>query len=67
MEPQGLDDMVFKQFSLKLNLSDPERGLNQEEIREDDHFRCQGHLKRKKKILASRSWITHQDDHASIH
>jgi preprotein translocase subunit SecA len=44
---KGLDDMVFKQFSLKLNLSDPERGLNQEEIRETIISAVKGHLKKK--------------------
>ena len=44
---KGLDDMVFKQFSLKLNLSDPERGLNQEEIRETIIAAVKAHLKKK--------------------
>ena len=44
---KGLDDMVFKQFSLKLNLSDPERGLNQEEIRETIISAVKAHLKKK--------------------
>jgi preprotein translocase subunit SecA len=44
---KGLDDMVFKQFSLKLNLSDPERGLNQEEIRETIISTVKDHLKKK--------------------
>ena len=44
---KGLDDMVFKQFSLKLNLSDPERGLNQEEIRETIISAVKDHLKKK--------------------
>ena len=44
---KGLDDMVFKQFSLKLNLSDPERGLNQEEIRETIISAVKSHLKKK--------------------
>ena len=44
---KGLDDMVFKQFSLILNLSDPERGLNQEEIRETIISAVKAHLKKK--------------------
>ena len=44
---KGLDDMVFKQFSLKLNLSDPEHGLNQEEIRETIISAVKAHLKKK--------------------
>ena len=44
---KGLDDMVFKQFALKLNLSDPERGLNQEEIRETIISAVKAHLKKK--------------------
>ena len=44
---KGLDDMVFKQFSLKLNLSDPERGLNQEEIRETIISAVKAHLRKK--------------------
>ena len=44
---KGLDDMVFKQFSLRLNLSDPERGLNQEEIRETIISAVKAHLKKK--------------------
>jgi preprotein translocase subunit SecA len=44
---KGLDEMVFKQFSLKLNLSEPGRGLNQEEIRDAILSAVRGHLKSK--------------------
>ena len=44
---KGLDDMIFKQFSLKLNLGDPGRGLNEEGIREEILAAVNAHLKRK--------------------
>ena len=44
---KGLDDMVFKQFSLKLNLDDPGRGLNEDGIRQEILAAVQAHLRRK--------------------
>ncbi len=44
---KGLDEMVFKQFSLKLNLGDPGRGLNEDGIREAILSAVKAHLRRK--------------------
>jgi preprotein translocase subunit SecA len=44
---KGLDDMVFKQFSLKLNLDDPGRGLNEDGIRAEILSAVNAHLRRK--------------------
>ena len=44
---KGLDEMVFKQFSLKLNLGDPGRGLNEDGIRQEILAAVQAHLRRK--------------------
>ena len=44
---KGLDEMVFKQFSLKLNLGDPGRGLNEDGIREAILSAVKAHLRKK--------------------
>jgi preprotein translocase subunit SecA len=44
---KGLDDMIFKQFFLKLNFSDPESSLNITEIEETIIAAVKGHLKKK--------------------
>jgi preprotein translocase subunit SecA len=44
---KGLDDMIFKQFFLKLNFSDPESSLNIREIEETIIAAVKGHLKKK--------------------
>ena len=44
---KGLDDTVYKQFFLKLNLSDPEKGLNSQEIGETIVAAVKSHLKKK--------------------
>ncbi len=44
---KGLDDTIYKQFFLKLNLSDPEKGLNSKEIEETIVAAVKGHLKKK--------------------
>jgi preprotein translocase subunit SecA len=44
---KGLDDTIYKQFFLKLNLSDPEKGLNSKEIGETIVAAVKGHLKKK--------------------
>jgi len=44
---KGLDDMIFKQFFLKLNFSDPESSLNIREIEETIISAVKGHLKKK--------------------
>ncbi len=44
---RGLDDMIFKQFSLKLNLDDPGRSLNEEAIRETILSAVKSHLRKK--------------------
>ena len=44
---KGLDDTIYKQFFLKLNLSDPEKGLNSQEIGETIVAAVKGHLKKK--------------------
>ncbi|MBA4396887.1 MAG: preprotein translocase subunit SecA [Syntrophus sp. (in: bacteria)] len=44
---KGLDDVIYKQFFLKLNFSDPEKGLNIKEIEEGIVAAVKGHLKKK--------------------
>jgi preprotein translocase subunit SecA len=44
---KGLDDMIFKQFFLKLNFSDPGSSLNIREIEETIIAAVKGHLKKK--------------------
>jgi preprotein translocase subunit SecA len=44
---KGLDDTIYKQFFLKLNLSDPGKGLNSQEIGETIVAAVKGHLKKK--------------------
>jgi len=44
---KGLDDTVYKQFFLRLDLSDPEKGLNSQEIGETIVAAVKGHLKKK--------------------
>ena len=44
---KGLDDMIFKQFFLKLNLSDPDKSLNSTEIDETIIAAVKSHLKKK--------------------
>jgi preprotein translocase subunit SecA len=44
---KGLDDTIYKQFFLKLNLSDPEKSLNSQEIGETIVAAVKGHLKKK--------------------
>jgi preprotein translocase subunit SecA len=44
---KGLDDNIFKQFFLKLNLSDPENSLNSAEIEESIIAAVKSHLKKK--------------------
>jgi preprotein translocase subunit SecA len=44
---KGLDDNIFKQFFLKLNLSDPENSLNSTEIEESIIAAVKSHLKKK--------------------
>ena len=44
---KGLDDTIYKQFFLKLNLSDPEKGLNSKDIEETIVAAVKGHLKKK--------------------
>jgi preprotein translocase subunit SecA len=44
---KGLDDTIYKQFFLKLNLSDPEKGLNSKDIEETIFAAVKGHLKKK--------------------
>jgi len=44
---KGLDDMIFKQFFLKLNFSDPGSSLNIREIEETIITAVKGHLKKK--------------------
>lgn len=44
---KGLDDVIYKQFFLKLNLSDPEKGLNSKDIEETVLAAVKGHLKKK--------------------
>jgi preprotein translocase subunit SecA len=44
---KGLDDAVYKQFFLKLQISDPEKSLSAEEIREAVVSSVTSHLKKK--------------------
>lgn len=44
---KGLDDAVYKQFFLKLQISDPEKSLSAEEIREAVVSAVTSHLKKK--------------------
>ncbi|MDO9558595.1 MAG: preprotein translocase subunit SecA [Syntrophales bacterium] len=44
---KGLDDAIYKQFFLKLNLCDPEKGLGIKEIEEVIVAAVKGHLKKK--------------------
>ena len=44
---KGLDDAIYKQFFLKLNLCDPEKGLGIKEIEEAIVAAVKGHLKKK--------------------
>jgi preprotein translocase subunit SecA len=44
---KGLDDNIFKQFFLKLNLSDPENSLNSTEVEESIIAAVKSHLKKK--------------------
>ena len=44
---KGLDDMIFKQFFVKLNFSNPESSLNIREIEETIISAVKGHLKKK--------------------
>jgi preprotein translocase subunit SecA len=44
---KGLDDTIYKQFFLKLNLSDPEKGLNSKDIEQTIVAAVKGHLKKK--------------------
>jgi preprotein translocase subunit SecA len=44
---KGLDDTIYKQFFLKLNLSDPGKGLNSKDIEETIVAAVKSHLKKK--------------------
>ncbi|MFH1079414.1 MAG: preprotein translocase subunit SecA [Pseudomonadota bacterium] len=44
---KGLDDTVYKQFFLRLNLSDPEKSLNSKEFEETIITAVKSHLKKK--------------------
>jgi preprotein translocase subunit SecA len=44
---KGLDDTIYKQFFLRLNLSDPEKGLNSTQAEETIVAAVKSHLKKK--------------------
>jgi preprotein translocase subunit SecA len=72
---KGLDDMVFKQFSLRLNLAEPEKASGRDAIEETIVSSVNAHLKKKEqdfgkplmdylmKMIMLQSIDTHWKDH----